>query len=239
VNALALARGAGDRTRVADASTPVRRAERGYTPRMPVGDQHGASEGPQAAVGEATQLLQRLGNGAAADAERLLELIYSELRRLAASFLEQEREGHTLQPTALVHEAYLKLIDQSRVQWKNRAHFFGIAAQAMRRILVDHARARQREKRGGRWIRVELEPSAAATSAAPRDDADELVALDAALERLKQVSERQARIVELKFFGGLSSDAAAEALELSPSTVDREWRFARAWLAREIRPVDG
>lgn len=200
-------------------------------------DEHGREPPSEPSAGEATVLLQRLGDGAPQDAQRLLELVYAELRRIAAGFLDQERVGHTLQPTALVNEAYLRLIDQSRVQWKNRAHFFGIAAQAMRRILVDHARARQRDKRGGRWLRVELDAQVAPGEDA-HDDAEQLVELDAALEKLKLVSERQARIVELKFFGGLSSDAAAEALEISPSTVDREWRFARAWLAREVRRGD-
>ena len=173
-------------------------------------------------------MLRGAVDGEPRDAARLLELAYDELRRLAAGYLDREPSSHTLQPTALVHEAFMRLIDQRDVEWRGRAHFLGIASQAMRRILVDHARAKHRGKRGGGWARIELEPGVDV------DTETDLVAIDAALSRLRDVAERPARIVELRFFGGLPVDAAAEVLGVSPSTVDREWRFARAWLAREL-----
>jgi RNA polymerase sigma factor (TIGR02999 family) len=197
-------------------------ADRTYNPR--VQPEHADSA-------DATRLLRCAVAGEPHDAARLLELVYGELRRMAAGYLAQERTGHTLQPTALVHEAFLRLIDQSQVEWQGRAHFLGLAAQAMRRILVDHARAKQRGKRGGGWARVELEGVEDATGVAELD----LVAVDAALERLRAVSERQARVVELRFFAGLPAEAAAEALGVSLSTIEREWRFARAWLAHELQ----
>ncbi|HKE01718.1 MAG TPA: sigma-70 family RNA polymerase sigma factor [Planctomycetota bacterium] len=180
---------------------------------------------------EATRLLRRLDTASPSDAARLLELVYGELRQLAAGYLQRERTGHTLQPTALVHEAYLRLIDQSQVEWQGRNHFLGIAAQAMRRILVDHARARARVKRGGGRARFELD---SAVGAAPDDELD-LVAVDAALERLRDVSDRAARVVEMRFFAGLPAESAAESLGISLSTAEREWRFAKAWLARELK----
>jgi RNA polymerase sigma factor (TIGR02999 family) len=177
---------------------------------------------------EATRLLRGTVAGEPRDAAQLLELLYGELRRVAAGYLELEPGGHTLQPTALVHEAFLRLIDQREVEWRGRAHFLGLAAQAMRRILVDHARAKRRSKRGGGWARIELEPGVAV------DLDGDLVAVDDALSRLREVSERAARVVELRYFGGLAIEAAGEVLGVSPSTVEREWRFARAWLAREL-----
>jgi RNA polymerase sigma factor (TIGR02999 family) len=186
-------------------------------------------------VGEVTLLLQRISaaeQADPADGERLLELAYGALRRLAATFLAVERTDHTLQPTALVHEAWLRLVDQERVEWSGRAHFMAIAAQAMRRILVDHARGRAREKRGGAWRQVELD----AGLLAPDDERGvDLLALDVALERLAASSERQARVVELRFFGGLSMEQVAEVLGTSLSTVEREWRFARVWLLHAIQ----
>jgi RNA polymerase sigma factor (TIGR02999 family) len=158
-----------------------------------------------------------------------MPLVYGELRRLAASYLRSERPDHTLQPTALVHEAYLRLVDQA-TDWRNRAHFFGIAAQMMRRILVDHARRRQASKRDPERLRV----AASAAEAASSDNAPDLLALDAALEALERLDARQAKIVELRFFAGLSVEETAEVANVSTATVKREWRTARAWLRREI-----
>ena len=179
---------------------------------------------------EVTELLQQWGRGREDALERLLPEIYAELRRLAASYLRSERRDHTLQPTALVHEAYLKLIDQRAVQWQNRAHFFGIAAQAMRRILVDHARARSAEKRGSGHRLVPLDE---AGDVGTMPDLD-LLALDEALTRLSAIDPQQGRVVELRFFGGLTMDETAEALRISQATVGREWTLAKAWLYAEL-----
>jgi RNA polymerase sigma factor (TIGR02999 family) len=159
-----------------------------------------------------------------------MPLVYDELRRLAASYLRAERPDHTLQPTALVHEAYLRLVDQT-TDWRNRAHFFGIAAQMMRRILVDHARRRQASKRDPERLRV---TAGVAEVAASRNDAPDLLALDSALDALEHLDPRQAKIVELRFFAGLSVEETAEVANVSTATVKREWRTARAWLRREI-----
>jgi RNA polymerase sigma factor (TIGR02999 family) len=181
--------------------------------------------------GEVTRLLIAWNAGDRAAVERLMPLVYAELRRIAERQFRRERAGHTLQPTAVVHEAYFRLVDQTRVTWKNRGHFFAIAAQAMRRILIDHARAREAEKRGGKETQVSLDVGIA--SPEPVDDVD-LLALDEALVRLKSLDEPQARIVELRFFGGLSIEETAEAMETSASSVKREFRSARAWLFREL-----
>jgi RNA polymerase sigma factor (TIGR02999 family) len=183
-----------------------------------------------AARGEVTALLRDWSGGDRQALERLLPLVYDELRRLAASYLRQERPDHTLQPTALVHEAYLRLVDQRRVAWQNRAHFFGIAAQMMRRILVDHARRRQASKRSAAPVRVVTE----APDVAGSDRGTELLALDAALDGLARLDPDQARVVELRFFGGLTIEETAEVTSTSTATVKREWRTARAWLRREI-----
>ena len=183
---------------------------------------------------EVTALLRDWSGGDRDALERLMPLVYQELRRLAASYLRVERPDHTLQPTALVHEAYLRLVDQRGVSWQNRAHFFGIAAQMMRRILVDHARRRQAAKRDATALRVQA-MSAEGEEASVRDP--ELLALDQALCGLESLDARQARIVELRFFGGLTVEETAEVAGVSPATVKREWRTARAWLAREIRPA--
>jgi RNA polymerase sigma factor (TIGR02999 family) len=161
---------------------------------------------------------------------RLIELLYGELRRIAQRSLRRERPDHSLTPTALVHEAYLKLIDQRRVHWQNRAHFFAVAARLMRRILVDHARARGTAKRGG-GSKVALEEADAAT--APLDA--DLLALDAAIEKLGRLDPDQSRLVELRFFGGLTVDETAAVLGVAPITVKRRWALARAWLFRELR----
>ncbi|HVS08916.1 MAG TPA: sigma-70 family RNA polymerase sigma factor [Planctomycetota bacterium] len=190
------------------------------------------------APGEVTRILQRLSGGRApdaADAERLMELAHGELRRLAGGFLASERVDHTLQPTALVNEAWLRLADQTRVEWRGRAHFMAIAAQAMRRILLDHARAKHSAKRGGGWRVVELDTGMTGPEA---DQGLDLIALDEALGKLGALSPTQARLVELRFFGGLAMDDVAEVLGVSVRTAEREWRFAKAWLLRELRGRD-
>ena len=181
---------------------------------------------------DVTALLLAWGAGDGSAAERLLPAVYDELRRQAERAMRREGE-HTLQATALVHEAYLRLVDQRRVEWRNRAHFFGIAAQMMRRVLVDHARARLSHKRGGGAQVVMLSDADVAT---PSGDADALdvLALHEALERLAALDADQARVVELRYFGGLSIEETAEALSVSPATVKREWAVARAWLRREL-----
>lgn len=163
------------------------------------------------------------------EVDELVPLVYQELRRLASSYLRGERADHTLQTTALVHEAYLKLADQRQTTWANRGHFFGIAAQAMRRILVDHARSRGRAKRNAGTPITLQEELAGATG-----PSDEVLDVDEALERLAQLDERQARIVELRYFAGLTIEDTAMALHLSPATVKREWTSARAWLQQEL-----
>ena len=175
-------------------------------------------------------LLRAWGRGDLHARDDLLPLVYRELRRKAARYLRRERRDHTLQRTALVHEAYVRLIGQQRVAWQNRAHFFGIAAQMMRRILVDHARAHQAGKRQGAALRVTLDDRIGVTE--PRDC--ELLMLDRALNELADRDPRQGQIVELRYFGGLSEPEVAEVLSLSRATVTREWQVARAWLYRRI-----
>lgn len=177
-----------------------------------------------------THLLLAWGQGDQAALETLMPLVYGELRKVAARHLRGQREGHTLQTTALVNEAYLRLIDASQVQWQNRAHFFAVAAHFMRRILVDFARSRNYQKRGGGAQAVELDE---AMVVAPERGAD-LLALDEALTRLQALNERQAQVVELRYFGGLSEEESAEALKVSVRTVRRDWNFARVWLHREL-----
>jgi RNA polymerase sigma factor (TIGR02999 family) len=179
---------------------------------------------------DVTEILQEVRQGDQDAPARLMPLVYDELRRLADHYLRQERPDHTLQPTALVHEAYLKLIDQTRVDWQNRAHFFGVAAQLMRRILVDHARRHRASKRGGFQQKMTLDE---AVDYSQSRDVD-LVALDDALNSLSQLHTRQSQIVELRFFGGLSIEETAEALNVSPATVKVDWSMAKAWLRREI-----
>jgi RNA polymerase sigma-70 factor (ECF subfamily) len=179
---------------------------------------------------DVTRLLRAWGKGDLEARDDLIPLVYRELRRRAAAFLRRERSDHTLQPTALVHEAFVRLVGQSRVDWKNRAQFFGVAAQMMRRILVDHARERQRLKRQGAALRVALGEDLAATQ--PRDS--EVLALDRALEELTRLAPRQGQIVELRYFGGLSEEEVAGVLSLSRATITREWQTARAWLFRRM-----
>jgi len=180
---------------------------------------------------EITNMLRQWSEGRREVLDDLMPLVYDELRRQASRYLRGERKGHTLQTTALIHEAYLKLVDQREVDWQNRAHFFGIAAQAMKRILVDHARSRHREKRGGAAEDLGLDEARFIISG--QKDVD-LVAVDEALSRLAEFDPQQASIVELKFFGGFSIDEIAEAAQISPATVKREWNSAKAWLRLEM-----
>jgi RNA polymerase sigma factor (TIGR02999 family) len=178
-----------------------------------------------------TQLLIDWGAGDQSALEKLMPLVYGELRRLASNYLRRERAEHTLQPTALVNEAYLKLVDQKNAKWQNRAHFFGISAQLMRRILVDHARQHQAVKRGGVEQRRISITSAEKAAAQPEVD---LLALNEALDELANMDPQQSRIVELKFFGGLSIEEIAEVLGIGHATVERDWKLARAWLRRQL-----
>lgn len=177
-----------------------------------------------------TELLIAWSDGNKQALDLLMPIVFDELRRQASGYLRRERAGHTLQTTALVNEAYLRLVDQNNVRWQNRAHFFGIAAQLMRRILVDHARAKHRAKRGGDDLRVTLDE---ATAVGGDRDVD-LVALDEALDRLAKFDLQQSRVVELRFFSGLNVEETAEVLRISPATVKRDWSVAKAWLHREI-----
>ena len=179
---------------------------------------------------EMSRLLAAWGDGDREALDRLYPLVEHELHRLARGYMRRERPDHTLQTTALVNEAYLKLIDQREVRWQNRAHFFGIAAQIMRRILIDHARKHAYAKRGGGAVHVPLDEAAVLTKAR----AAELVALDEALTALAALDERKGRVVELRYFGGLSVEEAAEVLGVSPDTVTRDWRRAKAFLRREM-----
>ncbi len=179
---------------------------------------------------EVTEILRQWGEGDAHASDRLMPLVYDELRRLARSYLRQERGGHTLQPTALVHEAYLRMVGQREVDWKSRAHFFSIAARLMRRILVDHARARNAEKRGGGVELVSLD----AMNEPSEEPAFELVALDGALEELAKEYPRQSQVVELRFFGGLEAREIAGMLRVSEKTILRDWNFAKLWLLRAL-----
>jgi RNA polymerase sigma factor (TIGR02999 family) len=184
-----------------------------------------------AASVDVTQLLLRVTDGDRAAVDTLLPFIYKELRALAASYLRRERDSHTLEATALVHEAYLRLVDQTRVQWQNRAHFFAVAASQMRRILVDYARAHGASKRGAGSEKVTLDDGIIASSGR----SGELVAVDEALDALAQFDPIKARIVELRFFGGLSIEETSTVLETSEATVNRQWRLAKAWLYGQLK----
>jgi RNA polymerase sigma-70 factor, ECF subfamily len=180
---------------------------------------------------DVTGLLVAWGNGDRAAGDKLLPLVYAELHRRAAAAMRRENEGNTLQATALVHEAYMRLVDQRRTEWQNRAQFYGLAAQLMRRILIDHAREHLAEKRGAGAQQVTL---SGIEANAGDDGAIDVLALHEALERLALLDARQARLVELRYFGGLSIEETAAALDVSPATVKREWSTARAWLKREL-----
>jgi RNA polymerase sigma factor (TIGR02999 family) len=181
------------------------------------------------------QLVESARRGDEQALSALMPLVYEELRRLAASYMRRERPGQTLQATALVHDAYIRLMQDSKLSWQNRSHFFGIAARSMRQILVERARARRAAKRGGSRIRVTLDAGLLATEAPAID----LEALDEALTRLEALDAELAQVVEVRFFGGLSIDEAAEALDVSPATVKRRWTVAKAWLARELAVKGG
>jgi len=180
---------------------------------------------------DATILLSELAQGNQEAAEKLIPLVYDELKRLARSYMRRERQDHTLQTTALVHEAYLKLIRQQAVGWQGRSHFLGVAAQLMRRILIDHARGHLREKRGGTKVFLPLHEALVFSP----EHSEDLLKLDEALERLSKLDDRQSRIVELRFFGGLSVEETAEFLSISPKTVKRDWAVAKVWLHGELR----
>lgn len=180
--------------------------------------------------GEITRLLVNWSAGDEAALDRLLPLVYDELRRLARSHMRRERPDHLLQTTALVHEAYLRLVNQRDVRWQTRAHFFAVAAQVMRRILVDYARGCRREKRGGGYSNVALHEGAAISD----DRVEELLAVDTALQNLSALDRRKGKVFELRYFAGMSVDEAAGVLNVSPATVARDWRLAKAWLRREI-----
>jgi RNA polymerase sigma factor (TIGR02999 family) len=184
-----------------------------------------------AARSEITTLLAAARAGDRDCQSRLFEAVYGELRRIAAAQLRGERRDHTLQPTALVHEAYIRLLGRGDVPWENRAHFFSTAAGTMRRILIDHARTRKADKRDGKLKRVDLDETPAAFV---EEDADRLLAVDEALGRLAQWDERQARVVELRFFGGLTVEETADVLAVSVKTVKRDWAMARAWLQTQL-----
>ena len=180
---------------------------------------------------DVTQILQEWSRGDQSAPERLVPLVYEELRRLAAQYLRRERPDHTLQATALVHEAYLKLVDQNRVTWQNRAHFRAVAAQLMRRILVEHARAHNAEKRGGKLEKIYLDE----TRELSQNRQPDLVALDDALQSFATDYPRESEVVEMKFFGGLEAKEIAEVLNVSAKTVLRDWSFAKLWLCRELQ----
>jgi RNA polymerase sigma factor (TIGR02999 family) len=179
---------------------------------------------------EITRLLLAWSDGDQAALEKLLPLVEKELHRIASHYMRKENPGHTLQTTALVNEAYFRLIGQKNVRWQNRAHFFGISAQIMRRILLNYARDRHRDKRGGGAVQVSLSEVAVMSEA----KSSELIALDEALEKLAAIDERKSRVVELRYFGGLSVEETAEVMKVSSITVIRHWNMAKAWLAREL-----
>jgi len=183
---------------------------------------------------EVTRILHDWSSGDGDAPARLMPFVYDELRRQARNYLSKERGSHTLQPTALVHEAYLRLVDQTRISWQNRAHFYGMAANMMRRILVDHARARATEKRGGEAVRLSIED----VQIPLEQRAADFIALDEALEELAKFDERKARIVEMRFFGGLTDEEIAEVLGVATRTVGRDWKTARLWLFRELSEID-
>jgi len=183
---------------------------------------------------DVTQILKSWGEGNEAAAARLMPLVYEELRRLARDYLRRERADHTLQATALGHEAYLRMVDEKNVTWQDRAHFYGIAARLMRRVLVDHARAHNAAKRGGLEKKFSLDEARDITTGSPPD----LVALDGALESFAKTYPRKSEVVELKFFGGLEANEIAEVLRVSTKTVLRDWQFAKLWLCRELATPD-
>lgn len=192
-------------------------------------------DGMHDSPGEVTLLLAEMKRGNSGALPRLIPLVYNELRRLAANCLKAERDGHTLQPTALVHEAYLRLAGQNRAEWQNRAQFLGVAAQLMRRILVDYARQRITAKRGGGEQPLDIDVLEIAGGV---EQSAEMLAIDEALERLAAMDPQQAQVVEMRYFGGMTVEETAEALAIAPRTVKREWAIAKAWLRVEISSKD-
>jgi RNA polymerase sigma-70 factor (ECF subfamily) len=187
---------------------------------------------PEPSRRHVTGLLRAWADGDIEAADRFIPLLYQQLRQRAAAYLRRERPDHTLQPTALVHEAFMRLVDQRQVAWQNRAQFLALASQMMRRILVDHARRRRMAKRSGCWVEVEL-----GDKALPATERDvNILALNDLLTRLEEFDSRKSRVVELRYFGGLSLQETAHVLQVSPATVDREWRAARAWLYSQLKP---
>ena len=190
------------------------------------------------AAPDVTKLLVNWSRGDQAALDELMPLVYGELRRLASAYLRRERSNHTLQSTALVNEAFLRMVQQHDVHWRNRAHFYAIAAQMIRRILVDYARSQHAEKRGSGAVKLELDD--AMMAALPQQSRDvDLLGLNDALDRLAELDERQSRVVELRFFAGLSIEETAEVMHLSPASIKREWQTARAWLFREMSAARG
>jgi RNA polymerase sigma factor (TIGR02999 family) len=181
-------------------------------------------------MSDVTQILSQIESGDPSAAEQLLPLVYDELRKLAAAKLANEKPGQTLQATALVHEAYLRLVEQDRVDWQGRTHFFAVGARIMHRLLIDHGRNRKRAKRGGGWLRITLAPEVAPAGGMELD----AMAVHEAIEKLEKLDPRQARLVELRFFSGLSMAEIAEVLGVSKRTAEADWTHARAWLAREL-----
>ncbi|MEZ6046498.1 MAG: sigma-70 family RNA polymerase sigma factor [Planctomycetaceae bacterium] len=181
-------------------------------------------------MSQTTQILQALADGDQHASEQLLPIVYDELRHLAAYFLKSERVGHTLQPTALVHEAYLKLVNQDKVEWEGRSHFFAIAARQMRRILVDYARSKGTQKRGGDQQRIPLDEQLVFSHENPED----ILALEELLQKLEHLDPRQAQLVELRFFGGLTVEQAAKHMGISKRTAELEWKMIRAWFRKEL-----
>jgi RNA polymerase sigma-70 factor (ECF subfamily) len=189
----------------------------------------------QPAPEDVTVLLAQLVEGKDEAASKLIPMVYDELRRLAGGYMRRERGDHTLQATALVHEAYLKLVQQRSVDWQSRAHFFGIAAQVMRRILIDHARGHLRDKRGAGQQVVPLDEAVVFSP----EQSEEMLRVDESLQRLSKLDPRQAKVVELRFFGGLTVEETADVLKISPKTVKREWSVAKAWLHGDMRQHNG
>ena len=193
---------------------------------------------PLATQGNVTLILGEIEDGHASAAERLLPLVYEEMRSLAEGFMRRERAGHTLQATGLVHETYMRLVNQREVEWQGRAHFLAAAAQSMRRILIQHAEKRRAAKRGGGWHLIRLSDCEGSSGAAAGDESDfgelDLLALDEALARLEGLDERQCRVVELRFFAGLSVDETAQVLAVSPRLIKLDWQMARAWLHTQL-----
>jgi RNA polymerase sigma-70 factor (ECF subfamily) len=207
-----------------------------YWPRPWASDPEVKLNQPETSPEAITQMLRNWSEGDRESLDQLLPLVYDELHRQAARYLRRERPGHTLQTTALINEAYMKLIDQRDVQWQSRTHFYAIAAQMMRRIMVDYARTKHREKRGGSDLKIPLDD---APEVAGRERNIDLLALDEALDRLAALDEQQAKVVELRYFSGLSLEETAEAMHISRATTAREWNMAKAWLHRELTRPGG